>query len=323
MSEPIQGAPASAPESSLTPAQSALSQDTPQSTEGQANPAELQDVIENGTPAEVKAAKKMLKTLKIKVDGKEYDEALPFEIEDTAENTDYMRKQLQLARMGQDRSKKLSTLEGEVRDFIEELKKNPRKVLSDPTIGVDVKKMAAELIEEEIANSQKSPEQLEIEKAQKELKELKAEREKEKEESKKREFERIQQESFERYDMLIGQAIEKSDLPKSPYIVKKMADYMLLGLQNGMDVNPSDVIGIIRDEVQDELKQMFSVMPEEVIETIIGKDVFNRVRKKNVAKLKAKNAPATGQNVAQDTGNSGSKEAKPVVKQSMKDYFGF
>lgn len=329
MSEAISGAPAPAAVSQ-TPAEAANSGTTLQnnisSLNSQANPVgELKDLAANGTPKEQVAAKKMLSKLKIKVDGREYEESLPFEIEDKPETVEWMRKNLQMSKMGQDRSKKLTTLEGEVRSFVEELKKNPRKVLMDPTIGVDIKKMAAEIIEEEIANSQKSPEQLKAEKLENELKELKSQREKEKEEAKTRDFERIQQESFERYDLLIGQALEKSDLPKSPYVVKKMADYMMLGLQNGMDINPADVLPVIRDEIQDELKQMFSVMPEDVIEAIIGKDVFTRVRKKNIAKVKSPNkAPVSSNNLTLDTGaSSQAKEAKPVQKQSLKDFFGF
>lgn len=285
----------------------------------------LQDLAQNGTAAEQKAAKKMLKSLKLKVDGREIEEKLPFEIPDDEETVEWMKRNLQMSKMGQKRAQEYSTLEKEVKTFIEELRKNPRKILADPNIGIDVKKLAAEVIEEEIQNSQKSPEQLEKEKLERELKELKEAREKEKEEAKQREFERIQQESFERYDMLITQALEKSDLPKSPYVVKKMADYMMLGLQNGMEVQPSDILPIIREEIQSELKDMFAVMPEEVVEAIIGKDVFTRIRKKNIAKAKsAKTAPPTAQNIAPDTGVSNKpKEEKPAAKQSIKDFFGF
>lgn len=289
------------------------------SSEGQ-TVADLQDAAANGTPAEQKAAKKMLKELKIKYNGKESIERLPFEIPDDEESRNFMTKHLQMSKQGNVKAQEYNQLESEVRSFIEELRKNPRKVLTDPSLGMDVKKLAAEIIEEEIANSQKSPEQLEKEKLEKELKAMKEEREKEREEAKKREFERIQQESFERYDMQITQALEKSDLPKSPYVVKKMADYMLMGLQQGIEVTPEDVLPLIRDEIQGDLKEMFAVMPEEVIEAIIGKDVFTRVRKKNIAAAKAAKAPPTAQQAKVDTGVKTADE-KPKQKQSFKDFF--
>lgn len=280
---------------------------------------ELQDLAQNGTPAEQKEAKKALKKLQIKYNGRQEDISLPFDLPDTDEARDFMTKHLQMSKMGASKAQEYSQLEKEVRSFVDELRKNPRKVLSDPSLGMDIKKLAAEIIEEEIANSQKTPEQLEKEKLEAELKAMKEEREKEKEESKKREFERIQQESFERYDMMITQALDKSDLPKSPYVVKKMADYMLMGLQQGIDVSAEDVLPLIRDEIQGDLKEMFAVMPEEVIEAIIGKDVFTRVRKKNIAAAKAAKAPPTAQQAKVDTGTK--TEAKPKQKQSFRDFF--
>jgi len=290
------------------------------SAEGQ-SVENLQELAAKGTPSEQKAAKKMLKSLKLKIDGREVEERLPFEIPDDEESIEFMKRNLQMSKMGQKRAQEYSQLEKEVKSFIDELRKNPRKVLADPSIGIDVKKMAADLIEEEIANSQKSPEQIEKEKLESELKAIKEEREREKEEAKKRDFERIQQESFERYDMLITQALDKSDLPKSPYVVKKMADYMLMGLQEGIDVSPEDVLPLIRDEIQSELKDMFRVMPEEVIEAIIGKDVFTRVRKKNIAAVKAAKTPPTAAKAAVDTGSSSKSDEKPKQKQTFKDFF--
>lgn len=316
-----------APETSLSSESSESLSESQNLSNQQGSLAEQEAAIDADSSlsrAEKAEAKKTLKSLRIKVDGREFEEDLPFELPDDEEAVEWMKRNLQMSRMGQKRSQELSTLEKEVRQFVDELKKNPRKVLSDPTIGIDVKRLAAEIIEEEIENAQKSPEQLEKERLERELKDLKEQREREKEELNQREFERIQQESFERYDMLIGQALEKSDLPKSPYIVKKMADYMLLGLQNGIDLSPTDVVPIIREELQDELKDMFAVMPEEVVEAIIGQDVFTRIRKKNIAKAKQTKVPPTAKNLAADTGKTSKPEAeKPAQKQSIKDFFGF
>ena len=324
MSEVNTSAPVAAPEAT---AEQTQSPQVEQGNQAQAAPAavvaDLKDQAANGTPKEQAQAKKMLKELKIKFNGKEILEKLPFEIPDDESSKDFMTRHLQMSKMGATKAQEYSQLEKEVKTFIEELRKNPRRILADPNVGIDVKKLAAEVIEEEIANSQKSPEVLEKEKLAKELKELKEAREKEKEQAKQQEFERIQKESFERYDMLIGQALEKSDLPKSPYIVKKMADYMLLGLQNGVEIAPNDIVGLIREEIQGELKDMFAVMPEDVIQALIGKEVFEKVRKKNIAKAKSNKAPVTAQQVAKDTGQASPKKEDVAKKQSMRDFFGF
>ena len=280
----------------------------------------------NASKAQKVEAKKTLKSLKIKFNGREFEEQLPFEIPDDPEAIKYMQNKLQMDRLARVKSQESSDQQKMINQFLTDLKKNPRKVLSDPTIGVDLKRIAAEMIEEEIENSKKSPEQLEREKLEAELKAMKEEREREKEDFNKRELDRLQEQEFERYDMLITKAIEKTDLPKSPYIVKKMADYMIMGLQKGMDVSPEDVLPLVRDEMQNDLREMFAVMPEEVIESIVGKDVINRIRKKNLQKAKSGSAQAAQQvsnAKPKDTGaNVQPKAAKPADKKKYSDFFG-
>lgn len=257
------------------------------------------------------------KKFKLKVDGKESEEEVDLDDEE------YLTRQLQLAKAAQKRIKEHSDLQKEVAMFIDQLKKDPRKVLSDPNIGIDIKQLAAQIIEEDIANSQKSPEQLEKEKLEARLRELEDERKREKEEYERKEIERLQQQEYERYDLLITQALEKSDLPKSPYVVKKIADYMLLGLQNNLDVTPEDILPMVREEMVSDLKEMFAVMPDEVVEAIVGKDVINRIRKKSVAKAKEKGIPPTPVSKAiPDTGAKKNESKESGKKMTLKEFFG-
>jgi hypothetical protein len=258
---------------------------------------------------------KRKKKLKLKVDGKEFEEEIDLD------DDEYLTKQIQLAKAAQKRMQEYSQLEKEVGVLLDELKKNPRKVLADPNIGVDLKELAAQILQEEIENSKKSPEQLEREKLEAELKALKEEREKEKEDLKSKELERFQEQAYANYDMAISQALEKSDLPKTPYVVKKMAEYMLLGLQEGLDVQPQDVIPLVKDEMQEDIKQMFSVMPDEVVENIVGKDVINRIRKKSLAKAKEK-PPTPVSKMTADTGTKEEKKPSDDKKLSFKQFFG-
>lgn len=267
-----------------------------------------------------KEAKKMIKQLKIKVDGKEYDEELPFEIPDDEEAKKYMTKQLQMSKMGQKRAQEKAQLENELVEFFNELKKNPKKALSNPNFGVDLKNLAKEIIEEEIANSNKTPEQIESEKIKAELEELKAQREREKEELRQRELARLQEQEYERYDMLMSKAIETSNLPKSPYVVKKMADYMLMGLQQGLNLTPDDVVDLVKEEIQGDIKDMFATMPEDVVEAFIGKDIINKVRKKSIAK--AKGAPVPVKTAVKEVSKASKNEStKEDSKMTYKDFF--
>jgi hypothetical protein len=320
MSTPNNAAPAApatstAPQTNEAPienleAESAEGEESDESSDASAAPLE-NAIPKNDTKS---AVKKALKQLKYKVDGKEFSEDLPFEIPDDPKAIEYMQRQIQLAKMGQGRAQQHTELQKEVASFLKKLQnpKTAKEALRDPNIGLDVKQLAREIIEEEIANSQKSPEQLEKEKLEAEIKSLKDQQKKEKEEAEKREFDRLQETAYEQYDMQITKALEGSDLPKSPYVIKKMAEYMLLGLQNNLDISAEDILPLVRDEIQNDIKDMFSALPDEVVEKMVGKDKLNSLRKKKVAK--AKELPPTPLTKSLKDVAAPKKEIKPYRK---------
>ncbi len=266
------------------------------------------------TPAEIKKIKK----LKLKFNGKEIEEDLPFEVEE--QHAEWLVKQRQKAMLADHKANEYNQLEREIGAFIQELRANPKKALSNPAIGLDIKQFAAQILQEEIEQAQKSPEQLEKERLQAELEEIKAEREREKAELEAKQLQMLEEREYERYDSLMSAALENSDLPKSPYVVKKMTEYMMLGIENGIDVQPQDVIPLIREEIHQEIQQMFQVMPAEVIEQIVGKGNLDKLRKKRVA---AK-PPVPVKSSIKDTGVTKQQETKkePEKKMSIKDFFG-
>src|SRR5574343_489951 len=101
MSDVNQAAPAAAPE--------AVSPDTAnESLEGQESEEAVEGQEAAPTPAEEKKQeaelKKTLKKLKIKFNGKEFDEELPFEISDDEKSREYMTRQLQMSKLSQSKA---------------------------------------------------------------------------------------------------------------------------------------------------------------------------------------------------------------------------
>jgi hypothetical protein len=268
---------------------------------------------------EIKEQKKMLRKLKLKFNGREVEEELPFEIPE--EYADYMTKQLQMAKLSQHKSQELSQFEKEVTAFLQDLKTNPKKALSNPAIGIDVKQLAAEILEEEIAQAQKTPEQIERERLEAELHALREEREREKTELEQRELERLTDLEYERYDNLMSNAIENSDLPKTPYVVKKMTEYMIQAVDNNIDVEPADLVPIIREEIQADVRVMLQSMPPEMVEQFLGQEVINTLRKSRVASVKK--APVPVKSAVKDIGKAPAKKAEaPRKPVTIKDFFG-
>jgi hypothetical protein len=327
MSEPVvSAAPAANPPSESTaPATSKvesapkeLSDSELDELEAQESDSEDSSEIEDKkkvSKKEEKAIEKRLKKLKLKVDGKEED----FELD--LDNDEELIKHLQLGKMGQKRASEKAQLEKELTAFIEALRGDPLSLL-EQELGLNKEKIIEDYINNQIEAAKKTPEQLEREKMEKELQALRAERKREKEESERRELERLQQQEFERVDMQMEQALTKSDLPKSPFVVKKIADYMLVAIENGYDVTPEDVIPLVREEMHADLKEMFGALPEDVVEGLLGEQVINKLRKRRVAKAQEarKALPASKVN---DTGTGKKEESnKPKEKVDYKKFFG-
>lgn len=274
----------------------------------------------DSTAAEVKAAKAKIKKLKLKVDGQEFEEELPFEIDDDPEKIKWITNHLQMSKVARKRMQEKAEYDAELSEFFKQLKTNPRSILQDPRIGVDIKKLAVEFMEEEIANSKKSPEQLRAEELERELKELRAEKERAEAERKQRETERLQQEAIERYDMLLDQAFAKNpDVPKNNHFIRRISEYMEIGLKAGLDVTPEDVIPMVKKEVREDVQKILSAYSEEDIESILGEKLTS-IQKKRLARAKSKKAEALKTSTPAPTKNEAKQE--PVKKISVKDFFG-
>lgn len=268
------------------------------------------------TPSE----KKKLSSLKYKFNGKEYEEKLPFEIDE--DHAEYMRKQIQMAKLAQSKSQESANLEREVVSFLQELKTNPRKALANPMIGIDVKQLAAEILEEEIENSKKSPEQREKEELQAKLKAIEEERQREKEEAQKREYEAVLERTYEKYDTMLSTALDKNpDLPQNPYILEKMTKYMSVMVDGGYEPDMDIITNMVRDELEKDVKHLLTVLPVEKVEAILGQDVLGKLRKNRLANSKKPTTIPT-KKVAVDVAAMKKQEPKKESKpQTIRDFF--
>lgn len=288
--------------------------DTSASQEG-VTPAAAEATHAAATVAEARR----IKELKLKVHGQEFTEELPFELDDNPEAVEYLTKQLQLSKAAQRAMQEKSTFEKQVGQFFQDMKSNTRAKLLE--LGIDPKEFAASVIEEEIKKAQMSPEQLKQMEMEEELNRLREEARMKEEQFNQRELERVRQIEFEKIDTQMTKALDSSDLPRKPYVVRKMAEYMLIGANNGINLTPEDVLPIVKQDLLSDLQEVIGSLPEDKAEEFIGKEVFNRFRKKNLAK--AKQTPASVKSGIKDVGSTKSGTAKPSEKVDYKKFFGF
>lgn len=312
MSEVTAPAPSLSPAPIAAPAPAAVDASDP-------NEAALLEAEAAEEAAEAKAKKPAAagsskKKYSPKVNGRVKD------IEFDPSNDEEVLKYLSKAMAADEKFQEAASLRKNVEMLVNELRSNPRGVLSHPELGLDLKKFAQDILNEEIEELQKTPEQKELEKLKKELSDKDARLKQEEELKRTAEMQRLEEQAFKQFDEDITSALEKSTLPKSPYVVKRIADTMIEAVNMGYkDVTVFDIMPIVENQINGEMQGMFGAMPEEVMEKLIGKENLNRLRKK---RLSTRNAPVdTAQQVRETVKKSGDskggKDSKPIKFDSL------
>lgn len=265
--------------------------------------------------------KKRLKQLKYKANGKEYSEDLPFEIDDNPEAVAYLTKQFSLARAAQEAMQDSSSTKKQVEQFFKALKSDTKAVLAD--MGIDPKEFAAAVIEEEIRNSQMTPEQKELEELRAAKKQMEEEKQRLKEQAEQEARTREEQLAYEKISNDIAAAISTTYLPKEPATVRRVAQYLKVANERGVELSANEAIKFVEQDLKEELKSILGQLGEDNIEDFVGKDVFKKVRKRNLDKAKSvPTTPATAKANTVEVKQQPKAEEKQAPKLA-KDFFGF
>ena len=259
--------------------------------------------VEAGKTAESKATEavvaKEIRKLKLKIDGKE--EELPEE--------DVIR----LAQLGKGAGKRFeeaAQIKKQAEQFINQLKSDPRSVLCNPALGIDAKKLAEEIVWERIQEESLTPEQRQAKALQRELEEYKK-REKDAEAQRAQERQQALHEKYASdYDRRITAALQTANLPRTPSTVKRMAEYMFAGLQQGHEVSAEDVVPLVRKDYQEDLQALFGNTDEDTLLQIMGESIAKKIRTADLKRLKS-----TQGALVKDEGEKTSRPKTPAPKK--------
>lgn len=235
-----------------------------------------------------------------------------------------VQKYLQKALAADEKFEEAANIKKGFAQLIEQIKTNPLAILSHPDIGVDIKALATQVLAQEMEDMEKSPEQKRIEELERKLMEREEHDKQAEEEKRSAEMSRMEHQAVEELDNQITQALDKSELPRSPYVVKRIADTMLNAIRMGYnDVTVDQIMPFVEEQVVSEIQALFDAAPEQtsrkLMEKFVGKKNLDRYRKSGISKPKP-----TTLNSVQDTGKSGSSEKKEEIEEvSVKSLLGF
>lgn len=236
---------------------------------------EVQEAIDNGATEEEVA--NMVKEFKLKVNGKEVTKTIDLSDEDA------LKRELQLAAAGQSAMQRSRELEKLFEQELKRLQEHPFEFLKE--LGMDPDDLSEKHLRSKLAELEKSPEQREREQMQKELEEARLRLKQAEEEAKSAKFQAMVEEQSVQLENDIMEALDSHQtLPKSPKTVGRIADAMSWALENGYpDVTVNDVIPSVEAEIRRELDGFMSELPEDLLESYIGKKNLERLRKKRLS----------------------------------------
>lgn len=219
---------------------------------------------------------------KLKVDGQEFEEEIDLSDEEA------IKRHLQMSKAAQKRMSEAAKARREAEQFIHTLKTNPRKVLTDPNLGVDFRKLAEEYLAEQLEAEMLTPEQRRLREVEAKLREREEQDKARAEEEQAKQLEQLRAQYAQDYDKTISEALQTEGLPKTPKTVKRMAELMYKNLDMGLELEPKQLVSIVREDYINEIKELFSSADGETLLKLLGDDVAKKIRKTDLARLKTK-----------------------------------
>ena len=197
-----------------------------------------------------------------------------------------------------------------VKEIAEMIQTNPFELLK--RAGYDPRQLAEEYLTQAIEEDMLPENEKELRKVRYEKEELERQY---KEELSRREQEQIDvaiQQAQQEISNNIIDALENSSLPKSPEVVKRIANYMLIAEQKGINVNPKQVIPLVEEDFRNLNSQILRSLDPTKRISYIGEDLLKQIRQDDLARLKTSQSQSS---------QSSPKPRQPDNKKITKEEF--
>lgn len=248
-------------------------------------PAKTEDGgADTAPPANATAAEK--KIWKLKAEGEEF--------EFDASDEEAVKREIMRARGSDKRFQSAAQMKQQAERFFEMIK-NPEtleQVLSDPRVGIDVRKWAEQKVWEAI-EAQKREEEFKKDPSAKkrweddqELARLRKQKADD-EAAKAADVQKADVQKFEQhYEKTILGALELGGLPKTPEAAARMGQYLARAMESGMDLSPQDLVEVVRKDYQTDLSALLGEATGEQLLQILGEVNAKKLRDADLARLR-------------------------------------
>lgn len=258
-----------------------VTSDASVNTEAQQN--SNQEVAEVVTP-------KLTKKLKLKVDGQELEENLPFEVdENNKDQVEYLKRNLQMSKAASKRMQESAADRKQAEQLIQALQNDPMRVLNDPRIMGEEKfrNIAEQFLAKKLQEQMLTPQERKQIEMEERLRTYEEAEKKQRDQAEQEQIKQLEEHYAQQFQKTIIDALQGSNLPKNPFTVKRMADLMQKNLQYGLELDSKYLAQLVKEDYQKELINLINGSEADQIISMFGEDVTNKIRKHDLAKFKA------------------------------------
>ncbi len=216
------------------------------------------------TPSETQA-----RMYKVMVDGQELD---------VDENE--LRRGYAHNRAASKRMEEAAMARKEAVEAIKLLKENPKAAMEQ--LGLSPRQFAEMIINEELSDAMLSPEQKELRSYKQKVEQFENERRQAQQTYEQQQMEEEINRQTESIQGEIINVLDSAGLPKTERTVGRIIYYMQSAIEAGYNVSPKDVIDQVKQDYRYDINSLLGGLPEEVLETFLGKDMISRIAKSTV-----------------------------------------
>jgi hypothetical protein len=201
-----------------------------------------------------------------------------------------------------------------VKEIAEMIQTNPWQLLE--RAGYNPRELAEQYLTQAIEEEMLPESERELKKIRLEKEEIERQY---KEELSKREKEQmdiaIQQAEQEITSQIID-AMESSNLPKTPEVIKRIANYMLLAEQKGIAVSPKQVLPLVEEDFRNLNAQILRGLDSNKRISYLGEDLLKQIRQDDLSRLKT-NQSQSVQSIPKQKQNQNKKLTKEEWRKEL------
>jgi len=218
----------------------------------------------------------------------------------------------------EERFRELNHYKNELYDYMsnfkENFKKDPAKMLE--SLDIDPTKVSQDHLYKQLEYDAMTEEQKKNFDLSRENTRLKQEQEEEKKQLEEKEDTVMANELRNQYYGEFAEALEKSNLPKTPTIVSKMASKKIAGMHRGVDLSADQLVKLVEKDLISDFKTIGSDLQADKFKDIFGDGLFKKVREFQASSVKD---PKSENKANPDLISKSTRKSKPKSR-SMQDF---